>query len=195
MAFTEISICSEALVKLGSRAITGFDGTTKGARLAETTYPTIRSYMLGLKLWRFCTTTADLSAVAGAPADPAWTYQYVYPSRAVRVHAVKDRDTGRSQSYRIQGNRLFTNIYPAKMTYQLAVAESQFPIHFVKALIERCCFEWANSLTGEGRTVERFRRSYEDAVAEASSIDAQNQEPVILIRSPSGNSLIARRWG
>ena len=195
MPYTDVSISSEALVKLGSRAITGFDGSTKGARLAEATYPTIRDYMLGLKLWRFCTTTADLSAVGGAPSDPRWAYRFNYPGRAVRIHAVKDRATGASIPYRIQGDKIFANSRIAKATYQLFTPEAKFPTHFAKVLIERCCYEWANSMTGEGRTVERFRRSYEDFLAEARNLDAQNQEPVILIESPSGNSLIARRRG
>lgn len=191
---TDISICSEALVKLGSRAITGFDGSTKGARLAEATYPTIREYMLGLKLWRFCTKTVDLSRVRGDPADPAWAYQYNNPAAMVRLHAVKDQ-RGYQHNYRLQEGRIFTNIFPAKATYQRAVVTPDFPIHFVMALVERCCFAWANTMTGEGRTVERFRRSRDQITAEAALIDGQNQEPIVLIDSPSGNSLIAARRG
>ena len=65
---TEVSICSNALRRLGDDPITSLTDDTERARLCNSFYPDARDAVLRLHTWNFAVTRASLAQLAAAPA-------------------------------------------------------------------------------------------------------------------------------
>lgn len=92
MTATAVSICSNALLRLGSDPINSFDeGSSTGsnldsARLASNLWPTVRRQVLRGHLWNCAIARVLLSPDTTSPAF-GWTYRYLRPADWLRnVH-------------------------------------------------------------------------------------------------------------
>ena len=114
---TEVSICSNALRRLGDDPITSLTDDTERARLCNSFYPDARDAVLRLHTWNFAVTRASLAQLAAAPAY-GFAYQYSLPSDCLRVLQIKDYNL----DYKIEGRKLLINedtvflIYLAQIT-------------------------------------------------------------------------------
>ena len=84
MAYTDISICSNALLKIGAESITSFLDGTAEAEVAANLYPLIRDGLLASYPWSFAVGQKSLPRLAGVPlAD--YSYAYRLPNDFLRV--------------------------------------------------------------------------------------------------------------
>lgn len=83
MAYTDISICSNALLKIGAESITSFLDGTAEAEVAANLYPMIRDGLLASYPWSFAVGQKSLPRLAGVPlAD--YSYAYRLPNDFLR---------------------------------------------------------------------------------------------------------------
>lgn len=76
MAYTDISICSNALLKIGAESITSFLDGTAEAEVAANLYPMIRDGLLASYPWSFAVGQKSLPRLAGVPlADYSYAYR------------------------------------------------------------------------------------------------------------------------
>lgn len=152
MAVSDVSICSNALVRLGASGISAFTDGTPEAELAGELYPNLRDAVLGMYDWRFLVKKMQLSQLVAAPTT-RWTYQYTLPpdrmsdaplvvfnSNAVGVRPVQD--------FQIVGQVLMTDYSTIWVDYTADLDESFWPPYFVELMIGVCAAEFALSVTG-----------------------------------------------
>ena len=76
---TEVSICSNALRKLGDDPITSLTEDTERARLCNAFYESSRDSLLRSHPWNFAITRATLAKLSSTPAY-GFAYQYALPT-------------------------------------------------------------------------------------------------------------------
>ena len=76
---TEVSICSNALRRLGDDPITSLTDDTERARLCNAFYVPARDLVLRSHPWNFAVTRATLAQLSDTPAYE-YSYQYALPN-------------------------------------------------------------------------------------------------------------------
>ena len=76
---TEVSICSNALRRLGDSPITTLSDNTERARLCNAFYGDARDAVLRSHPWNFAITRARLAQLSSTPAY-GYSYQYALPT-------------------------------------------------------------------------------------------------------------------
>ena len=75
---TGITICSDALIMLGAKAITSFNDGTDESSTCDRLYPDIRDSTLVMYPWSFNTKKVQLAQLLTAPTN-VWRYAYQLP--------------------------------------------------------------------------------------------------------------------
>lgn len=89
---TAVTICSTALIMLGSKPISRLDEDSKGALVMSAIYDTVRDEMLREHPWNFATRRVMLSPDVEAPAF-SYGRQFTLPADCLRVLAIGDCGT------------------------------------------------------------------------------------------------------
>lgn len=84
MANSAVSICSNALLMLGSQTIASFDEASDRARQCSNLYPTVRDYVLSAHPWNCCIKRVRLNPDVTVPAFD-WALQYTLPADFARI--------------------------------------------------------------------------------------------------------------
>ncbi len=174
--YTDVELCSKALLKLGIPGITSFSEPRAEAEVAGQLYPMVRDALLAAHPWSFTVAQAELVRDdATRPGD--FAYAYFLPSDMLRSISAGTGGRGRGLVFRIRGDRLVTDAPRVTLTYQRRVPESAFPAFFANALIARLAAEFALPLTeAEGRA-STLRRLAEAELKLARLIDSQQATP------------------
>ena len=134
---TGITICSDALIMLGAKAITSFNDGTDESSTCDRLYPDIRDSTLVMYPWSFSTKKIQLAQLLTAPGS-VWRYAYQLPGdRLGNPRAVYNSSAVGSpvQKYwEIQGDQLLTNLTAVYIDYQYSVGEFAMPQYFVQLL-------------------------------------------------------------
>ena len=149
MTYTNIGICSNALLKIGAEGITSFEDGTAEAEIAYSLYPLL----------------------------PDYQYAYLLPNDFLRVISAGSGSRGRGIEYRILENRLHTDAPDVTISYIFRPHESAFPAFFCEALIARLAAEFCLPLTESTSRAELLGKLAEDAIAKARLTDAQQGSP------------------
>ena len=158
---TGISICSDALIMLGSKAISSFNDGTDESSSCDRLYPDIRDSALVMYPWSFATKKIKLARLVTTPTS-VWRYEYqlpgdklnnpraVYASAYVGANAQKDWD--------IQGDRLLTNLQEVYIDYQFSVGEYAMPQYFVQLLKYMMAWHLAMPITEQADRAQYWQR-------------------------------------
>lgn len=119
MANSAVSICSNALLMLGSHTIASFDEATDRARQCSNLYPTVRDYVLAAHPWNCCIKRVSLNADVAVPAFD-WALQYTLPTDFVRILQVGEH--GSEVPYNLEfgddgSKKLLMDSKPLKLRY------------------------------------------------------------------------------
>jgi hypothetical protein len=134
---TGVSICSDALLMLGAKAISSFNDGTDESSVCDRLYPDIRDTVLTTYPWSFNTKKIQLARLVTTPGS-VWRYAYQLPGdRLTSPRAVYDSPSVGAtvrKEYEIQGNEVLTNLEAVYIDYQAVVPESAMPQYFVQLL-------------------------------------------------------------
>lgn len=168
-AVTEVSICSNALTKLGESTITSLTDNSTAARTCNLLYGPTRDSVLRAHPWNFALKRAALAADATAPV---WGYDYAYqlPSDCLRVIQTDADDT---DPFKVEGRQILTDATaPLNILYVRRVEETpDFDSLFVDALTARMVFEMANPITAKRRYAEEAMAEYLSKLRDARTAD------------------------
>ena len=148
MAFTDVQICSNALLRLGATPIQSFDEGTDIATTCDNLYQMKKEYMLAAYPWRFTKKYAQLSRLTAAPTAQ-WTYQFNLPADRLTAGLPIVYATDRTyaipvQNYTIVGKVLMTHQPEIWIQYQAIVDESLWAPYFVElmtyVMMDELCF-------------------------------------------------------
>jgi hypothetical protein len=147
---TAISICSDALIMLGAKAISSFNDGTDEANTCDRLYPDVRDALLTQYPWSFSLKKAKLARLITNPTT-AWRYEYQMPGdRLSNVRSVRTSPSPNApiqKDWEIQGDKLLTNLNEVYIDYQYQTPEFAMPPYFVQLLKYHMAWHLAMPIT------------------------------------------------
>jgi hypothetical protein len=158
---TGITICSDALLMLGAKAISSFNDGTDESSVCDRLYPDIRDSTLMMYPWSFGMKKIQLAQLITAP-NSVWQYAYQLPGdRLGSPRAVYDSAavgaTPRKE-WEIQGDQLLTNLTAVFIDYQYSTPEYAMPQYFVQLLKYQVAWHIAEPITEQAEKAGFWRR-------------------------------------
>ena len=173
---TEVSICSNALRRLGDDPITALTDDTERARLCNAFYIPSRDQVLRSHPWNFAITRATLAKLSDTPAYE-YSYQYALPNDpyCLRVLEMEYKDyVFKIEHLASQGRVLLTNEGTAKILYIARVTDTaQFDSMFVDVLTAKLAVDLAYPVTNSVKLQDQMQRLFQQKLSEARSVDGQ----------------------
>lgn len=198
---TGISICSDALIMLGAKAITSFNDGTDESNTCDRLYPDVRDSALVTYPWTFNTKKVKLARLLTTPTS-VWRYQYQLPGDKLAnpraVYASSYPGAPVQKDWEIQEDKLLTNLQEVYIDYQYSLGEYAMPQYFVQLLKYMMAWHLAMPITEQTDKAQYWQRVATGDISEngrggyfrtAMQIDGQNN-PVRVIED---FSLIAVR--
>ena len=190
---TDVTICSQALLLLGSTSISSFSDGTAPASIAQVIYPKVKAQTLGMYPWSFSLTKTQLAQSASTPLS-YWQYAYALPSDMVngvprKVFVSNNTNAPNLTDYEIQGAELLSQEQTIFIDYQRDVNEQSMPAYFVQLLIYQVAWHLAEPVTDQttkseywktvalGTPLESLRGGY---FRQATAIDGSGQSSQVL---------------
>lgn len=184
-----VSICSNALERLGAKAISSFEEPSQWAGVAANLYPSQRAKMLRAHSWNCATRREILAPEALAPAFD-FTHQFLLPPDWLKTLQVGRRY--HQIRYRQEGRRLLANATELPLAYvYLNDNEGTWDDLLVEAMQLQMAAVLAYPVTASTSLRESFAAEAADVVRRAKAIDGQDEPPEELDGSP----LLAARFG
>jgi len=173
---TDVSICSNALRRLGDSPITSLTDDTERARLCNAFFADARDSVLRSHPWNFAITRATLTKLTATPAY-GYDYQYALPTNpyCLRVLGMEYPD----YDFKIEndstfGRVLITNESTAKILYIARVTNAVlFDSMFVDVLTAKLAVDLAYPVTGSVQLQGQMEKLYQQKLSEARSVDGQ----------------------
>jgi hypothetical protein len=173
---TEVSICSNALRRLGDDPITSLTDDTERARLCNSFYADARDAVLRLHPWNFAITRASLAQLTDTPSH-GFAYQYSLPTSpyCLRVLGMEYEDyIFKIENYSTQGRVLLTDESSAKILYVARITDTtQFDALFVDVLTAKLAVDLTYPITNSSALQDKMQKLYELKLSDARSIDGQ----------------------
>lgn len=193
---TGITICSDALIMLGAKAITSFNDGTDESSVCDRLYPDIRDSTLVMYPWTFNTKKIQLAQLLTPPGS-VWKYAYQLPGdKLANPRAVYDTAAVGAQpnkDWEIQGDQLLTNLPAVFINYQYSAGEFAWPQYFVQLMKYMMAWHLALPITEQSDRAQYWQAVAVGAPAEngrggyfrqAMNIDGQHN-PVRVIEDYS----------
>ena len=173
---TEVSICSNALRRLGDSPITSLSDDTERARLCNSFYSDARDAVLRLHPWNFAITRASLAQLTDTPSY-GFAYQYSLPTNpyCLRVLGMEYEDyIFKIENYSTQGRVLLTDESTAKILYVARITDTiQFDALFVDVLTAKLSVDLCYPITNSVSLQEKMQKLYQLKLSDARSTDGQ----------------------
>ena len=164
---TAVSICSNALLKLGSRAISSLTDGTDMATLCANIYPEARDSLLRTHLWNFAIKRTQLAAEATTPSW-GYSYQHVLPGDFIRLLEVEDEF-----DYTIEAGRILCDFTPLNIMYVYRNENvSMYDTMFVELLTQKMITELAYAVTRSDSKAQAEMTKYAAMAKYARNIDS-----------------------
>jgi len=173
---TEVSICSNALRKLGDDPITSLTEDTERARLCNAFYNTARDSLLRLHPWNFAITRASLTRLSSTPAY-GFAYQYALPTDpyCLRVLEMEYQDyIFKIENLATEGRVLLSDESTAKILYVGRITDTTlFDSLFIDTLTAHLALKLAYPITNSVTLQAQMQKLYQAKLSEARSVDGQ----------------------
>lgn len=164
-----VTICNLALNMLGIPNITSFDEENNNAKLCKRFFPVLRDRALRDHTWSFAATAMVLPELNETPFDPHYQFAMQLPPDIIRINEIFP-----AVPFRKVANKIFVNANPVTLVYTRRVADPElFDDTFVEALQYLIASEIGLANTRDGNLVAFYRQEYERKLADARSIDSQ----------------------
>ena len=172
---TEVSICSNALRRLGDSPIASLTEDSERARLCNAFYAPSRDAVLRSHTWNFAINRANLAKLSTAPAFE-YANQFALPTDpfCLRVLKMEFEDFEfKIEKLASQGRVLLTDEGEAKITYIARVTDpSLFDSMFVDTLTAKLAVDLAYPVTNSTTLQAQMQRLFERKLSEARSLDS-----------------------
>lgn len=176
MIYTDIGLCSQALLKIGAATISSFEDSSSEAEVAANLYPLLRDGLLSVYPWSFASAQCVLPRLTEMPVAD-YCYAYRLPPDLLRIVSAGIGERGQGLEYRIRENALHTNADKVVLSYLFRPAEKNFPAFFCDALVARLAAEFCLPLTESSSRAEYLAKKAEDELARARLTDSQQATP------------------
>ena len=173
---TEVSICANALRRLGDSPIVSLTDDTERARLCNAFYSDARDDVLRSHPWNFSITRQQLSQLSATPLYQ-YSYQYALPTDpfCLRVLEMEYSDyVFKIEHLAGTGRVLLTDEGTAKIIYIARITDTaQFDSLFIDTLTAKLSVDLAYPVTGSVQLQQSMQKLFESKLREARSVDGQ----------------------
>ncbi len=177
MSYTDVSLCSKALLKIGAQTITSFEDGTAESEVSANLYPLVRDSLLSSYPWSFAIAQKRLGRLDLTPVAD-FKYAFQLPSDFLRIISAGSGSKGRGAEYRVYENKIYTDNEELIITYIYRVNENIFPTFFSEALVAALAAEFCLPLTESTSRAEFLQKKAEDVLKQARLTDAQQGTPL-----------------
>jgi len=171
---TDVSICSNALRRLGDAPITSLTDDTERARLCNALYEDARDTVLRSHPWNFAITRASLAQLSSTPAY-GFSYMYALPTDpyCLRVLEMEYPDyIFKIENDATHGRVLVTDESTAKILYVARITNpTLFDAMFTETLTAKMAVDLAYPITGSATVQAQMEKLYQAKLSEARSVD------------------------
>ena len=173
---TEVSICANALRRLGDDPIVSLTDDTERARLCNAFYSEARDDVLRSHPWNFAITRQQLSQLSATPLYQ-YSYQYALPTDpfCLRVLEMEYSDyVFKIEHLAGTGRVLLTDEGTAKIIYIARITDTaQIDPLFIDTLTAKMSVDLAYPVTGSVQLQQNMQKLFESKLREARSVDGQ----------------------
>ena len=162
---TKIDLCGAALLKIGERAIAGFNEDSAAAQIAGRLCDQVIDGMLSAHAWRFATRKYALDKTSDG--------DFLIPSDVLRILSC-DR-----KKYDVRRNRIVADGDKLEITCVVRTTPESFPPYFAAALTTKLAMEFCVPLTLDKNNFAFLNALYENELRFAKFLDSSfgaNQE-------------------
>ena len=173
MANTKVSVCSNALIKLGDDPITSLTDNTNRARQCNRLFEQVRQAVLRGANWNDSAKRQKLAQLADAPA---WEFAYAYSLPNDYQRMIKTSLDDDKLVYKIEGKTLLTDeaeVY-IKYVYDNDDLSTYDSLH-VDALTAKMAYELANAITSKNSLMVAMAQEYNTKINEAKTVDGMEE--------------------
>lgn len=175
-SYTDLSLCSQALLKIGASTIDSYEDGTAESAISANLYPLVRDSLLSSYPWSFALAQTSLNRLSNSPlAD--YKYAYQLPLDLLRIISAGRGARGKGITYRVAENTLHTNAEAVVLTYIFRPQEANFPAFFADALVAKLAAEFCLPLTESTSRSEYLSKLCDESFAKARLTDAQQDTP------------------
>ncbi|MBD9459118.1 hypothetical protein IB241_15655 [Pseudomonas sp. PDM05] len=188
---TGVSICSNALLMLGSQTINDFADQTNldRAKLCSNLYPTVRDDLLRSHPWNCCIKRVVLAPDAEAPAF-GYSHAFELPADFSRVLEVGT--SGQQIDYLVEGRTIQASTTVLELRYVFRnEVESTWDAHLVALATQAMCAALAYPVTQSSAKQAGEEQKLELMLRRARSVDGQEDPP----QTMGDERLYAARFG
>ncbi|WP_338576302.1 hypothetical protein V6L78_13160 [Pseudomonas canadensis] len=188
---TGVSICSNALLMLGSQTINDFEDQQNldRAKLCANLYPTVRDDLLRSHPWNCCIKRAVLAPDAVAPLF-GYDHSFELPADFSRVLEVGS--SGQQIDYLVEGRSIQANTTVLELRYVFRnEVENTWDAHLVALATQAMCAALAYPVTQSTAKQAGEEQKLELMLRRARAVDGQEDPPQTL----GDERLYAARFG
>ena len=187
---TEVSICSNALRRLGDDPITALTDDTERARLCNAFYVPSRDLILRSHPWNFAITRATLAQLSDTPAYE-YGYQYALPTdpyclRILDFHTGSYSSNEVDMDWKVEGREILTDEATVYIKYIGRVTDpNEYDTLLIETVAARLASDTGYAITGSTTLTNAMWQLYEAKIVEARHADASEGKP---------DEIIANTW-
>lgn len=188
---TGVTICSNALLMLGSQTINDFEDQQNldRAKLCANLYPTVRDDLLRAHPWNCCIKRAVLAPDAVAPLF-GYDHSFELPADFSRVLEVGS--SGQQIDYLVEGRSIQSNTTVLELRYVFRnEVESTWDAHLMALATQAMCAALAYPVTQSTAKQAGEEQKLELMLRRARAVDGQEDPPQTL----GDERLYAARFG
>lgn len=188
---TGVTICSNALLMLGSQTINDFEDQQNldRAKLCANLYPTVRDDMLRAHPWNCCIKRAVLAPDAVAPL---FGYDYAFELPADFARVLEVGSNGQQIDYLVEGRSIQANTTALELRYVFRnEVENTWDAHLVKLVTLAMAAAMAYPVTQSAAMQQTMEQKLETSLRRARAVDGQEDPPQTL----GDERLYAARFG
>ncbi len=158
---TKLSICSDALIMLGSSPLSSFSEGTDAAQVCDRLFDDLQDTVLLSFPWSFSLKKTQLARSVDTPTN--WDYQYPLPSDAIGsgVRALYTSSSTGAKStasgWEIYGTNIFTNYTTVYIDYQFRPNVDVWPSYFVQLMKYYMAWHIAEPVTDQITKAQYFQ--------------------------------------
>jgi hypothetical protein len=168
---TAVSICSNAMLKLGAQPINSFDEDLPRAQLASNLYESVRDDMLRAHPWNCAVRRILLAPNAVAPAF-GYQYQFNLPGDWLRTIQVTSNDC--TVDHQVEGQMILSDSSSIELRYIFRNdVEATWDSSLVAVMTMAMTAEMAYALTSSTSEAQARAQALDYALRKARAVDGQ----------------------
>lgn len=170
---TDVSICSNALLRLGDQPINSLSEENDRARLASNTYPSVRDALLRGHPWNCAIKRVILSPDLTAPAY-GWSQRFLLPGDFIRLLSVGEDGPA---DYELEDGYILMDESVCYLRYVYRVSEVKWDALLVEAATESMRRVFALPITTSASAEANAYNIVQAVLKQARAVDAQENPP------------------